>query len=100
MWGWGGGGKEDTRKGMRISIVAARIHLQMQGAKLVQNIRIKKEVQDHLCMVTKADRSDEDWQQGQLAYPSRTSFLIKRIISLSLLLSVLFYHRRTSRHLE
>jgi hypothetical protein len=68
-----GGGKEDIRKGVRVSSCSANTFANasasFKGAKLVRNIRNRKGDQDHLCMVTKADRSDEDWQQGQLAPP-------------------------------
>jgi hypothetical protein len=67
------GGKEDIRKGMRVSSCSANTFANasasFKSAKLVRNIRNSKGDLDHLCMVTKADRSDEDWQQGQLAPP-------------------------------
>ena len=69
----GGWGKEDIRKGMRISSCSANTFANASASFKVQNLsRIfvtERGVQDHLCMVTKADRSDEDWQQGQLAPP-------------------------------
>jgi hypothetical protein len=72
-WGRGAGegGKEDIRKGMRVSSCSANTFATTSASFKVQNLCeifvTERGPVDHLCMVTKADRSDEDWQQGQLA---------------------------------